>query len=142
MAEKKESEKKNITVFGDETEFNGVLEFTDRLVITGKFNGTIIAPSGDLTIAKNAECNVDSIQANSIVISGNLKGNVSAVERVEICSGSVVQSDITTSQIRIANNVEYTGEVSMLEEKPDVDLFSVASSEFKKAMIIHSDVVK
>ena len=142
MAEKKESEKKNITVFGDETEFDGTLTFNDRLVITGKFNGKIIAPSGDLTIAKNADCNVESIEVNSLVVSGNLKGNIHASERVEICSGSVVQSDITTALIRIANNVEYTGEVSMLDEKPDVDLFSVASSEFKKAMIIHSDVIK
>lgn len=142
MADRKEVEKKNITVLGDETEFDGILEFSDRLVITGKFNGKIIAPKGDLTIAKNAECTVESIDANSIVISGNIKGNLNAAERVEICSGSVVESDITTARIRIANNVEFSGEVSMLEAQPDVDIFSVASSEYKKAMIIHSDVIK
>ena len=37
MAEDKQ--KKNLTVFGQETEFDGVLEFTDNLVITGKFKG-------------------------------------------------------------------------------------------------------
>ena len=35
MAEKVENEKRNITVFGEETEFDGVLEFSDHLVITG-----------------------------------------------------------------------------------------------------------
>ena len=44
MADKNENEKKNITVFGEETEFDGVLEFKDRLVITGKFSGKINAP--------------------------------------------------------------------------------------------------
>ena len=39
----------NLTVFGQETEFDGVLEFSDNLVITGKFHGTINA-SGDLEI--------------------------------------------------------------------------------------------
>ena len=29
MAEKNEIEKKNITVFGEETEFDGILEFSD-----------------------------------------------------------------------------------------------------------------
>ena len=142
MAEKKEIEKKNITIFGDETEFDGILEFSDRLVITGKFNGKIIAPKGDLTIAKNAECTVESIEANSIVVSGNVKGKLYATERVEICAGSVVESDITTARIRIANNVEFSGDVNMLEKEPEVDLFSVASSEYKQAMIIHSDVIK
>lgn len=142
MAEKAEVEKRNITIFGEETEFDGVLEFKDRLVITGKFNGKIIAPSGDLAIDKNAVCTVDSIDVNSIVISGNIKGNINANERVEICSGSVVDGNVSTARIRIANNVDFSGEVTMLEKEPEVDLFSVASSEYKQAMIIHSDVVK
>ena len=33
MAEKKNIEKRNITVFGEETEFDGVLEFKDNLII-------------------------------------------------------------------------------------------------------------
>ena len=142
MADYKESRKKNITIFGSETEFDGTLEFRDRLVITGKFSGKIIAPEGELEIAKNATCDVESIQASSIVVCGSVKGNMNASERVEICTGSMVESDITTARIRIANNVEFNGQVSMLEEEPDVDLFSVASSEFKKAMLVHTDVVK
>ena len=142
MADKKEFEKRNITVFGSETEFDGVLEFTDELIITGKFTGKINAPDGNLEIAKNSVCEVESIEVNSLVISGNVEGEINAKDRVEICSGSTVQSDITTSRFRIANNVDFNGDVKMLEKEPEVDLFSVASSEFKKAMIIHSDVVK
>ncbi len=142
MSENNNTGKRNITAFGTETEFDGILEFKDRLIITGKFNGKIIAPTGDLTIDKNAVCTVETIDANSIVISGNLKGDMNAVERVEICSGSVVEGNIKTSRIRIANNVDFTGDVNMIEKEPDVDLFSVASSEYKQAMIIHSDVIK
>lgn len=137
-----ESNKKNITIFGTGTEFDGTLEFKDRLVITGKFSGRIIAPTGDLEIAKNATCNVEGIQASSIVVCGSVKGNMNASERVEICSGSMVESDITTARIRIANNVDFNGQVTMLDEEPEIDLFSVASNEFKQAMVIHSDVVK
>ena len=142
MSENNNTGKRNITAFGTETEFDGILEFKDRLIITGKFNGKIIAPTGDLTIDKNAVCTVETIDANSIVISGNLKGDMNAVERVEICSGSVVEGNIKTSRIRIANNVDFTGDLNMIEKEPDVDLFSVASSEYKQAMIIHSDVIK
>ena len=142
MADKKEFEKRNITVFGSETEFDGVLEFTDELIITGKFTGKINAPDGNLEIAKNSVCEVESIEVNSLVISGNVKGEINAKDRVEICSGSTVQSDIRTSSFRISNDVHFNCDVKMLEKEPEVDLFSVASSEFKKAMIIHSDVVK
>lgn len=141
MAEQNRT-RKNITIFGTETEFNGTLEFSDKLVIAGTFNGKIKAPEGELEIAKNAACEVEEIEAKSIVISGNIKGNMYASERVEICSGSSVESDITTARFRIANNVEYKGQVSMLEKEPDVDLFSVASSDFKQAMLIHSDIVR
>lgn len=142
MAENNVNEKINVTVFGAETEFDGVLEFNSKLVITGKFSGRINAPEGDLEIAKNAVCNVDSITANSIVISGNITGDLTAAERLEICTGSNVTGNIKTARIRIANNVEFNGQVSMLEDEPHVDLFSVASNEFKQAMVVHKDPLK
>ena len=142
MAEQVEQVKRNITVFGTETEFDGVLEFDSRLVITGKFTGKINAPKGDLEIARDAMCNVENINANSIVVYGNVSGDMNASERVEICSGSTVTSNIKTARIRIANNVDYNGEVSMIEDNPEADLFTVASSEFKKAMVVHKDPFK
>lgn len=142
MSAKNEIEKKNITFFGTETEFDGILEFSDRLVITGKFSGKIVAPTGDLEIAKTSVCDVESLDVNSLIISGNVKGKLNAAERVEICSGSTVESDITTARLRIANNVDFSGEITMVENEPEVDLFSVASAEYKKAMIVRSDVIK
>lgn len=142
MANEESSKKRNVTVFGAETEFEGVLEFTDHLVITGKFSGKINAPAGDLEIAKTSVCEIESINAKSIEISGCVKGNINASERVEIFSGSTVDSDITTARLRIANNVDFNGNVTMLDKEPEVDLFSVVSDEFKQALVIHSDVVK
>ena len=55
-------------------------------------NGTM---KGIITIDKNAECTVETIDANSIVICGNVKGDMNAGERVEICSGSVVEGKRT-----------------------------------------------
>ena len=136
MAEEKQ--KKNLTVFGQETEFDGILEFSDNLVITGKFKGEIRA-TGDLEIEKGAVCDVDKMTANSIVISGSVTGDIFADERVEMCSGSIVHGDVETSRIRISENVEFEGQVSMLEKEPDVNLFSVASDEYKAALVVKSD---
>lgn len=128
----------NVTVFGEETEFDGSLEFTDNLVITGKFNGTIKA-TGALEIDKTAVCTVDKMSAESILVSGKITGNIEGRERVELCNGSKVQGDIRTARLRVGENVEFDGQVSMIEEIPDVDIFSVASSEYKNALIMKSD---
>ena len=142
MADRINEEKQNVTIIGEETEFNGVLEFSDRLIITGRFTGKINAPTGELEISKTSECDVDSIIAKSIEISGRVKGSLTASERIELFSGSSISSDLTTAKLRIANNVDFNGDVTMLEKEPEVDLFSVVSSEFKQACVIHSDVVK
>src|SRR5574344_1660354 len=128
----------NVTVFGEETEFDGSLEFTDNLVITGKFNGTIKA-TGALEIDKTAVCTVDKMSAESILVSGKITGNIEGRERVELCNGSKVQGDIRTARLRVGENVEFDGQVSMIEEIPDVDIFSVASSEYKSALIMKTD---
>ena len=142
MADKIYEEKQNVTIIGEETEFNGILEFSDRLIITGRFTGKINAPTGELEISKTSECDVDSIVAKSIEISGKVKGSLTASERIELFSGSSISSNLTTAKLRIANNVDFNGDVTMLEKEPEVDLFSVVSSEFKQACVIHSDVVK
>ncbi len=131
----------NLTVFGQETEFDGVLEFTDNLVITGKFHGTINA-TGNLEIDKTAICTVDKMLAQSIVVSGQIIGNVEAQEKVELCSGSKVKGDIKTSNLRIADNVEFDGQISMLPENPNIDIFELASSEYKNSLIMKKNEVR
>ncbi len=133
-----ENLKKNLTVFGQETEFDGVLEFSDSLVITGKFRGTINA-TGDLEIDKTAACDVDKMSAESVVISGKVLGNVEAKERIELCSGSSVHGDLKAARLRIADDVEFEGQVSMIDEIPSVDIFSVASKEYKDSFVMQTN---
>ena len=129
------SEKKKETIFGQETEFEGNLTFSDSLVITGKFNGNINA-TGNLEIEKSAVCNVDKMTASTVVVSGRVNGNIEASKSVELCKGSKVKGDITTPELRIADNVEFEGSVNMLEEIPDTDIFSIASDEYKKSLVL------
>ena len=131
MADKPE---RNLTVLGDETEFDGVLAFTDNLVIAGKFRGTINA-TGDLKIERGAECNVDVMRAESIVVSGKVQGNIEAKERVELCAGSDVRGNLEAARLRIADGVEFEGAITMVDAVPESNVFDVASEEYKKALL-------
>ena len=93
----------------------------------------------DLEIEKGAVCDVEKMTASSIVIAGSVSGDICAEERVEMCNGSVVHGDVKTARIRIAENVEFEGEISMLEKEPEVNLFDVASEEYKNALLLKSD---
>ena len=134
VTEKLDDEKRTLTIFGPETEFDGVLEFSDDLIITGKFNGRIKA-TGNLEIAKGAVCTVEKMTAKSIVISGSVTG-------VEICNGGSVTGDIVTARLRIENNVNFEGQITMLDKLPEENLFSAASAEYKQAMVLRSDVIE
>ena len=136
-----DDERKTLTVFGPETEFDGVLEFSDDLIITGKFNGRIKA-TGNLEISKDSICTVEKMSARSIVISGSVSGNVEASERVEICNGGSVIGDIVTARLRIENNVNFEGQNTMLDRIPEENLFASASAEYKQAMVLRTDIIE
>lgn len=136
-----DDERKTLTVFGPETEFDGVLEFSDDLIITGKFNGRIKA-TGNLEISKDSICTVEKMSACSIVISGSVSGNVEASERVEICNGGSVIGDIVTARLRIENNVNFEGQITMLDRIPEENLFASASAEYKQAMVLRTDIIE
>ncbi len=137
----RDDEKRTLTVFGPETEFDGVLEFSDDLIITGKFNGRIRS-TGNLEVARDAICTVEKISARSIEISGSVTGNIEAEERVEICSGGSVKGDIVTARLRIESNVDFDGQITMLDKIPEENLFSSASNEYKQAMVLRTDIIE
>ncbi|MDR3284814.1 MAG: polymer-forming cytoskeletal protein [Treponema sp.] len=124
----------NITVFGTETEFEGELDFTDNLVITGAYHGTIKS-GGNLEIAKTAVCTVDSITTDTIVISGQVAGNVKAPSRLEMKSGCKITGDVTTARLKIADKVDFCGQVTMLEEDSETpDIFALSPQEYKQIL--------
>lgn len=122
----------NVTVLGQKTEFVGDLEFSDNLVITGRFEGKIES-SGNLKIDKTARCQVSRITADSIFVAGEVDGDLIANSKIEIASGSRVVGDIFALRLRIDDNVDFHGQVTMLDAAPDVDLFSLTAAEYKKA---------
>lgn len=130
---KQQQRQKSITVLGAETHFSGVLQFKDSLVITGTFEGSIEA-SGDLEIEKNAICSVDTIYAQSIVVMGQVTGNLYAPEKVEMKQGCKVLGNVSTGKIRIEDKVEFQGKVSMIEKNENVNVFSVNPAEYKESL--------
>jgi cytoskeletal protein CcmA (bactofilin family) len=120
---------------GPETHFSGVLQFKDSLIITGTFEGTIES-SGDLEIEKNAICSVDTIYAQSIVVLGQVTGNLYAPEKIEMKQGCKVIGNVNTGKIRIEDKVEFQGRVTMIEKQSDANLFALSPAQYKESLTL------
>ena len=70
---------RNVTVFGKNTTFRGVLKFAEELQIAGTFEGSIES-GGTLVIRKGSACTVDHIHAGSITVEGAVTGDLAAAD--------------------------------------------------------------
>ena len=103
------------TIFSDTTVFSGELNFDTSLKIEGSFKGKIKS-KGHLIVGENAKVRA-SIKANSIVIAGEVKGNVEAVERLELLPTGKLYGNIKTKKLKMADGVIFEGSCEMLKEQ-------------------------
>jgi len=120
------------TTLGRETDFKGIMRFTESLCILGKFSGEIISP-GELIIAEGAEVNAN-IRIGTVVIAGTVKGNIIAKNRLEMLATGKVLGDIKTAKLKIADGVIFEGKCEMIKDSEKLDIFSISNEELKKRL--------
>ncbi|MDH3974682.1 MAG: polymer-forming cytoskeletal protein [Deltaproteobacteria bacterium] len=130
MISKKESSanSEDINAFlGKGTDFNGKLTFEGTVRLDGKFSGEIFSP-GILIIGESANVSAD-INVNTLILSGELTGNIEAKTRVEIHAPGKLYGNITSPVLVIDEGVIFDGgcnmkkkdnnKVSILERKEE-----------------------
>lgn len=90
---------------------NGELQFEDTFRIDGHFKGKIDA-SGDLVVGEGGEVDAE-IKARRVFISGTVRGNVTAAERLEITSIGKVYADVRTPSLSIEDGAFFEGRCAM-----------------------------
>lgn len=102
---------------GQDTEFEGKLSFTGAVRIDGGFKGEIIT-EGTLIVGESA-CIESDIHAAHIIISGEIRGNISAEERIEIHSPGKVYGNIKAPILVIDEGVVFEGRCRMKSVEPE-----------------------
>ena len=120
MAKKKESLLPEITeggavstVLGAETNFEGLLEFKKPLQINGLFEGEIVT-DGVLLIGETATVRAN-IRAGTVVVGGEVFGNITARNRLEMLQTGKVHGNIKTAKLQIADGVVFDGNCEMID---------------------------
>jgi cytoskeletal protein CcmA (bactofilin family) len=97
---------------GQETEIEGTVKTTETIRIDGKIRGGLTAES--VIVGENGHI-LGDVTANKVVVSGKIKGNISAATMLEMAPKSVVMGDIRTSKLVIADGASFEGNCQMLK---------------------------
>jgi cytoskeletal protein CcmA (bactofilin family) len=119
------------TTLGKETNFNGIMKFKESLKIDGKFQGEIIS-NGFLYVESGATVKAN-IKVGSIIIGGVVRGNVEALEKLEMLGSGQVFGNIRTAKLKIADGVVFDGKCEMIKNPETVDIFTGNVEELKKS---------
>jgi len=96
---------------GKGTEFDGKLTFEGTVQIDGKFSGEV-STQGTLIIGESAKVQAE-INTKSIIISGEVKGNIIASNKVEIHSPGKLIGNVKTQVLVMDEGVLFDGNCQM-----------------------------
>ena len=99
-------------------EFEGRLTFRGTLILNGKVRGDVLT-SDTLIVGETGELHAN-VQVGVAIISGQILGQVSARERVEIKRTAQINGDILTSVLELEKGVTFNGRCMMKHEELQV----------------------
>ena len=99
------------TVLGPDANFKGELSFEKGMRLMGKFEGKVNTP-GRLHVAKEAKMSAD-VEAGGIVVEGEVHGNLSAVDRIELKQSARYEGDLRATKLVVDEGAVFNGHVSV-----------------------------
>jgi len=104
------------TILSPDIDFTGTLRFEKPFLIRGTVSGEIIA-SGLLVVDENAVVNAN-INALRILIRGYVKGDITAIERVEVAVTGNLSGNVTAPEIYMETGCIFNGRCTMVGKNP------------------------
>ena len=117
---------------GKSVVIKGELSGSEDLTIEGQVDGKIELRQNVLTIGPNGKIKAQ-VFAKSVVILGEVTGNVTASEKVDIRDNGSVDGDIAAPRVAIAEGAHFRGSIDMQRPGAKGDQKSEAKSESKPA---------
>ncbi len=115
-------------LLGKDTDFEGKLSYKGTVRVDGRFKGEILT-EGTLIVGDTAVVESD-IHASDLFISGEVRGNIYAKNRIEIHTPGKVFGNITSPVVTVDEGVIFDGGCQMSKQAEKVD---------KKVAVLHNN---
>src|ERR1700677_2765275 len=90
----------------------GEVTGSESLYIDGKVEGSISLAGNRVTVGRNGQV-AANISAREIVVLGKVRGNVTASDRVDICSEGSLTGDVVAARISIEDGAYFKGGIDI-----------------------------
>src|SRR5690349_16142690 len=105
-------QERTVVNIGKSVVIKGELNGSEDLTIEGQVEGKIELRQNVLTIGANARIKAQ-VFAKSVIILGEVTGNVTATEKVDIRDNGSVDGDIAAPRVAIAEGAHFRGSIDM-----------------------------
>lgn len=99
------------TILGPDATFKGELSFDKGMRLQGRFEGKINTP-GRVHITKEAKMMAD-VEAGAIIVEGDVHGNLSASDRIELKQTARYEGDLRASKLVVDEGAIFSGHVTV-----------------------------
>jgi cytoskeletal protein CcmA (bactofilin family) len=103
---------RNIVNIGKSVVIKGELSGSEDLIIEGQVDGKIELRDNVLTIGPNGKIKAQ-IFAKAVIVQGEVTGNVTATEKVDIRDAGSLDGDIASPRVAIAEGAHFRGSIDM-----------------------------
>jgi cytoskeletal protein CcmA (bactofilin family) len=111
-AEASQNRERDIVNIGKSVVIKGELNGSEDLTIEGQVDGTIQLRDHILTIGANGRIKAQ-VFAKAVIVLGEVTGNVTASDKVDIRDNGSVDGDIVAPRVAIAEGAHFRGSVDM-----------------------------
>lgn len=117
IGDKQPMRSKNVSVIGPTLVFRGELSADEDLVIEGTIEGTIAHHKKNLMIGKKGRVTAD-IHASSVIVEGELNGDIHGDGLVSLANGSTVNGNIYCARLVMEDGARFNGNIEMITPSP------------------------
>ncbi|HEX6851471.1 MAG TPA: polymer-forming cytoskeletal protein [Candidatus Polarisedimenticolaceae bacterium] len=101
-----------IVNIGQSITIKGEVIGNEDLTIEGKVDGKIVLKDHNLTIGANGRIQAE-VQAKTVLVIGEIVGNVQADDKVEVAATGSMRGDILAPRVVLADGARFKGSIDM-----------------------------
>lgn len=111
-AGRRETRMERLVNIGQSIAIKGELTGNEDLTIDGRVDGKILLKDHNLTIGTNGRITAE-VHAKTVVIIGEVIGNITADDKIEVAASGSVQGDLRAPRVVLSDGARFKGAIDM-----------------------------